>query len=148
MKTTKATKADDVQRAWHVIDAANQPVGRMASRVAQLLRGKHKPLFDYHTDCGDFVIIINADKAVWTGNKKDELVYWHTGYPGGIRSISRGDHMEKDAPKMIHRVVWGMMPKGPLGREMVKKLKVYTGAEHPHEAQNPQPYSLDKKSKS
>ena len=144
MNRTYVAKPDTVEQSWHVVDAANQPVGRLAVEVAKVLRGKHKPTFTPHVDCGDFVVVINADKAVWTGNKGEELVYWHTGWPGGIKNVSREDMKEKTPERMIEKAVWGMLPKGPLGRKMVKKLKVYAGAEHPHEAQNPQPLKVGK----
>lgn len=136
-KTTNA-KPHEVERAWYLVDAANVPIGRLASQVAQILRGKHKPSFSYHVDCGDYVVITNADKAVWTGGKGKELLYWHTGYPGGIRNISREDMLERTPEKVLEKVIIGMLPKGPLGRQMAKKLKVYTGTDHPHGPQDPQ----------
>jgi len=137
MNRTTTTKPDMVDRQWHVIDAAGIPVGRLAARVAQVLRGKHKPTFAYHIDTGDFVIVINAEQALLTGTKGKELLYWHTGWPGGIRNISRADLLEKNPVRLIEKSVWGMLPKGRLGRQIVKKLKVYAGSEHPHAAQNP-----------
>lgn len=137
MNRTTTTKPDMVDRQWHVIDAAGVPVGRLAARVAQVLRGKHKPTFAYHIDNGDFVIVINAEQALLTGTKGKELLYWHTGWPGGIRNISRADLLEKNPVRLIEKSVWGMLPKGRLGRQIVKKLKVYAGSEHPHAAQNP-----------
>lgn len=144
MNKTTSAKAGTIERAWYVVDAANVPIGRLAAQVAQVLRGKHKPSFSYHVDCGDFVVVTNADKAVWTGGKGKELLYWHTGYPGGIRNISREDMLERTPEKVIQKVVVGMLPKGVLGREMAKKLKVYSGPTHPHEAQNPQPLKISK----
>lgn len=144
MNRTYTAKPDTIERKWHVVDAAGVPVGRLAAQVAQILRGKHKPTFTYNMDCGDFVVIINADKAVWTGRKGDELVYWHTGWPGGIRNISREDFLLNKPERMIEKVVWGMLPKTKLGRQIVKKLKVYSGPEHPHTAQQPQPLSITK----
>lgn len=144
MNRTYVAKPDTVERKWHVVDAANVPIGRLAVEVAKVLRGKHKPTFSYHVDCGDFVVVVNADKAVWTGGKGKELMYWHTGWPGGIKNISREDMLETKPERVIEKVVWGMLPKGALGRQMVKKLKVYAGPEHPHGAQNPQPLSVVK----
>jgi large subunit ribosomal protein L13 len=145
MYKTFSAKPESIERTWHVIDASNIPVGRLAAQVAQILRGKHKPTFTYNQDCGDFVIIINADKAVWTGTKAKELLYWHTGWPGGLRNITRGELLETNPVRAIEKVVWGMTPKTKLGRALFKKLKVYAGPEHPHEAQNPQPFDISKK---
>jgi len=144
MNRTYTNKAGDIQRAWYVVDAAGIPVGRLAGQVAQVLRGKHKPTFQYNADAGDFVIIINADKVVLTGNKKDELIYWHTGWPGGLRNVSRGDLLENDPVKLVEKAVWGMCPKTKLGKALFKKLKVYSGADHPHASQNPQPLNIRK----
>ncbi len=144
MNRTYVAKPSTIERKWHIVDATGVPVGRLAAQVAQVIRGKHKPTFTYHMDCGDFVIVINADKAVWTGRKEEELIYWHTMYPGGIRNISRGDMMERTPTRMIEKVVWGMLPKHRLGRATIKKLKVYAGSEHPHEAQNPTPLKVTK----
>jgi large subunit ribosomal protein L13 len=119
-----------------VLDATGQSMGRLAVEAAKLLRGKHKPQWTPHVDCGDHVIIINADKVKLTGNnKKDEPIYHHTLYPGGIRSISRGRELEKDSVTAVTRVVKGMLPHNTLGAQMLKKLRVYAGAEHPHQAQ-------------
>lgn len=147
MNRTYTNKAGSIDRKWYVVDAAGMPVGRLAGQVAQILRGKNKPTFEYNQDCGDFVIIINAEKAVLTGNKKDELIYWHTGWPGGLRNVSRGDLLENDPVKLVSKAVWGMCPKTKLGRALFKKLKVYSGTEHPHTAQNPVPFNIkqDKK---
>lgn len=145
MNKTFSAKPESIERTWHLIDASNVPVGRLAAQVAQILRGKHKPTFTYNQDCGDFVVIINADKAVWTGTKAKELLYWHTGWPGGLRNISRGELLETNPVRAIEKVVWGMTPKTKLGRALFKKLKVYAGPEHPHEAQNPQPFDISKK---
>lgn len=144
MNRTTTTKPAEVERSWHVVDATDVPVGRLAAQVAQVLRGKHKPTFAYHVDTGDFVIVINADKAALTGGKGKELIYWHTGWPGGIRNISREDLREKNPVRLIEKSVWGMLPKGRLGRDIVKKLKVYAGSEHPHAAQNPTPLEVTK----
>ena len=145
MNKTYSAKPESIERTWHVVDAANVPIGRLAAQVAQILRGKHKPTFTYNQDCGDFVVVINASKAVWTGTKAKELLYWHTGWPGGLRNISRGELLETNSVRAIEKVVWGMIPKTKLGRATFKKLKVYAGSEHPHEAQNPQPLDISKK---
>lgn len=119
-------------------------LGRMASEVARILRGKHKPTFAPHLDCGDHVIIVNASKVHLTAGKRDKkLVWWHTGYPGGIRSRTYGEDLERDAAKAVKRTVRGMLPKGRLGRRMLKKLKVYAGPEHPHQAQKPKVLRID-----
>ena len=127
-----------------MVDATGIPVGRLAGQVAQVLRGKHKPTFAYNADCGDFVIIINAAKAVLTGNKKDELIYWHTMWPGGLRNVSRGKLLEENPVRLVEKAVWGMTPKTKLGHQIIKKLKVYADDQHPHEAQNPQPLNIRK----
>lgn len=144
MNRTYTAKPNEVERNWHVVDAANVPVGRLASRVAMVLRGKHKPTFTYSVDGGDFVVVINADKAVWTGTKGKELLYHHSGFPGGLKSISREDLLEKNPAGAIERCVWGMLPKNKIGRHMLRRLKVYSGPEHKHEAQNPQPLKVTK----
>jgi len=144
MNRTHVTKPAEVKHDWYVVDAANIPVGRLAAQVAQILRGKHKPTFNYHVDTGDFVVVVNADKAVWTGRKADELIYWHTMWPGGLRNIKRGDMLEKKPTRLIEKVVWGMLPKNQLGRHMLRKLKVYAGPEHPHSAQQPKPLKVTK----
>lgn len=138
MKTI-STKPHEVQRAWHVIDANEQVLGRLASKVAAILRGKHKPTYTPHVDTGDFVVIINAEKIKVTGNKVNDKIYnHHSNYPGGIKSINFKDLMAKDGTRALEIAIHGMMPKGPLGRQMARKLKIYAGAEHPHEAQQPQ----------
>jgi large subunit ribosomal protein L13 len=144
MNRTYTNKEGSIEHNWFVVDAAGIPVGRLAAQVAQVLRGKHKPTFAYNADCGDFVIIINADKVALTGGKKDELIYWHTGWPGGLRNVSRGDLLEKDPVKLVEKAVWGMCPKTKLGKALFKKLKVYAGSEHPHVAQNPKPLNVRK----
>ncbi len=144
MNRTYTAKPEEVERNWHVVDATNVPIGRLASRVAQVLRGKHKPTFSYSVDGGDFVVVINAAKAVWTGTKGKELLYHHSGFPGGLKSISREDLLEKNPEGAIERSVWGMLPKNKLGRHMLRRLKVYSGPEHKHEAQNPQPMKVTK----
>lgn len=133
-----------IDRKWYVVDAEGIAVGRLAGQVAQVLRGKHKPEFAYNADNGDFVVIINADKAKLTGNKGDELLYHHTGWPGGLRSVSRAKLLEENPTKLIEKAVWGMLPKTKLGKQIFTKLKVYAGSEHPHAAQNPQPLKVTK----
>jgi large subunit ribosomal protein L13 len=144
MNRTYTVKEGTIDRKWHVVDAAGVPVGRLAAQVAQVIRGKHKPTFSYNADCGDFVIVINAEKVVLTGNKKDELIYWHTGWPDGLKNISRGKMLEEDPVKLVEKAVWGMTPKTKLGHQIIKKLKVYAGTDHPHAAQNPQPLNIKK----
>ncbi len=139
---TYAVKQSDIERKWYVVDAAGQPVGRLAAKVAKILYGKHKPMFAYNADVGDYVIVINAEKAILTGNKSEELVYWHTLHPGGIKSISRGKLLDKNPEKLLYRAIWGMLPKHKLGRSMIKKLHIYSGPEHPHEAQKPEPLNI------
>ncbi len=133
---TYSTKASDIERKWHVIDASGKTLGRLASEVARLLRGKHKPIYVPHLDTGDYVIVINADKVRVTGNKaKQKLYYRHSGYPGGLKSTSLAEMMESQPTRAIEHAVRGMLPKNPLGRAMFKKLKVYAGPNHPHQAQ-------------
>ncbi len=144
MNRTTTVKEGSIDRKWYVVDATGIPVGRLAAQVSQILRGKSKPMFAYNADCGDFVVIINADKVVLTGRKQDELIYWHTGWPGGLRNVSRGEMLENSPEKLVSKVVWGMMPKTKLGKEMFKKLKVYAGSEHPHAAQNPEALKVTK----
>ncbi len=140
---TYSPKAGDIQREWHVIDARDVVLGRLAVQVATLLRGKHKPTFAPHVDCGDFVIVVNADKVSLSGNKRaDKLAYRHSGYPGGLKSISIGALLEKDPRRAIEKAVWGMLPKNKLGRQMMRKLKVYAGPEHPHQAQQPKTFEI------
>lgn len=137
MNRTFSAKPDTIERSWHLVDATGVPVGRLAAQVAQLLRGKHKPTFTYNQDCGDFVVVVNADKVVLTGGKRDELIYWHTMWPGGLRNVSRGEMLENNPCRLVEKAIWGMLPKTRLGRQIVKKLKVYAGSDHPHAAQNP-----------
>jgi large subunit ribosomal protein L13 len=137
MRTVSA-KESEISRKWYVLDAAGRPVGRIAVEAAKLLRGKHKAIFTPHVDTGDHVIIINADKAVLTGNKGAELIYWHSLYPGGLKSVSRAKEMATRPERTIMRAVKGMLPHNKLGARMLKKLRVYSGAEHPHEAQQPE----------
>ena len=139
MKTYSA-KPGDIERKWFVIDAEGVVLGRLASIVAMRLRGKHKPMYTPHIDCGDHIVIINADKVQLTGNKlADKIYYRHTGYPGGIRSTTAGKILDGKHPeRVVEKAVQRMIPKGPLGRQVLRKLKVYAGAEHPHEAQQPE----------
>ena len=136
---TYMAKAEDVQRKWYVVDAEGVVLGRLASQVASILRGKHKPTYTPHVDTGDYVIVLNADKIVLTGKKLDQKVYYHhTGFPGGLKeTVSRRLLAEKPEFAIQHAIV-GMLPKGPLGRKMAKKLKVYAGSEHEHAAQQPE----------
>ena len=141
---TFSPKAADVTRAWHVVDATDLPLGRLASEVATLLRGKHKPTFAPHIDGGDFVIVVNAEKvAVTSGKSQSKIYYRHSGYPGGIKAESFESLRLRRPEAIIERAVRGMLPKNKLGRQMARKLKVYAGAEHPHAAQQPQPLELD-----
>ncbi|MEE8319105.1 MAG: 50S ribosomal protein L13 [bacterium] len=137
MKTYSAKKSD-VERNWVVVDAEGQVLGRLASRIALILRGKDKPIFTPHVDTGDFVVVVNADKVILSGNKLDEKVYyWHSGYPGGIKGIKAKDLLEKKPEELVRKAVKGMLPKNKLGRKIFNKLKVYAGPDHPHEAQQP-----------
>ncbi|GAA1533773.1 large subunit ribosomal protein L13 [Microbacterium ginsengiterrae] len=144
MTRTYTPKTGQVQRDWVVIDAADVVLGRLASHAAALLRGKHKPTFANHVDTGDFVVIINADKVALTGQKlQKKMAYRHSGYPGGLKSVSYEELLEKNPVRAVEKAVRGMLPKNSLGRQQLSKLKVYVGAEHPHAAQQPQPYTLD-----
>ena len=140
---TYSPKAGEITRTWHVIDATDVVLGRLASNVAKLLRGKHKTIFAPHVDTGDFVIIINADKVVLTGAKKQQKMdYRHSGFPGGLRATSYSDLLESNPRRVVEKAVKGMLPHNKLGRQQITKLKVYTGSEHPHAAQSPVPYEL------
>jgi large subunit ribosomal protein L13 len=140
---TYSPKPADIQREWLIIDAEDVVLGRLAVQTANLLRGKHKPTFAPHMDMGDFVIVINAEKVHLSGNKKTtKLAYRHSGYPGGLSSTPIGELLENDARKAIEKAVWGMLPKNRLGRQMLKKLKVYSGPEHPHAAQQAKPFEI------
>jgi large subunit ribosomal protein L13 len=144
MKTISARKTD-VTKKWHVIDADGLVVGRLAARVAAILRGKNKPIFTPHVDTGDFVVIVNADKVRFTGNKLDKKMYYrHSGYPGGLKTTTAKEVMKESPEKVIYSAVRGMLPKNKLGRQQFKKLKIYSGADHPHGAQNPEELSLRK----
>ncbi len=140
---TFSPKPGDVQRQWHVIDATDVVLGRLAVQTANLLRGKHKAMFAPHVDTGDFVIIVNAEKVALSGTKKTtKMAYRHSGYPGGLSATPIGELLEKDARKAVEKAVWGMLPKNRLGRQMLKKLKVYSGPDHPHAAQKAKPFEI------
>lgn len=136
--TTHSVKAKEIEKKWYIIDAANKPLGRVASEAAKLLKGKHKPTYSTHLDCGDYVIIINSDKAVLTGNKLNNKVYrHHTGYIGGLKEVSYKDMMANQSDKAFLLAVKGMLPKNSLGRQLLTNVRVFKGSEHNHEAQKP-----------
>ena len=144
MTRTYSPKAHEIQRDWFIIDATDIVLGRLASHVAILLRGKHKATFANHMDTGDFVIIINAEKVALTGQKLlQKKAYRHSGYPGGIKAVTYAEMLEKNPGRAVEKAVRGMLPKNSLGAAQLRKLKVYTGAEHPHAAQQPKTYTLD-----
>ncbi len=133
----------EVERKWYVIDAEGKTLGRLATEIARLLRGKTKPQYTPHVDTGDFVIVVNAEKVAVTGKKAEQKVYRrHTGHPGGLKTTSYGQMMERRPEEILRKAVYGMMPKTRLGRKQFRKLKIYAGPEHPHAAQNPQPYEV------
>ena len=137
--TTHSVKAKEIERKWYVIDAADKPLGRVATEVAKLLKGKHKPTYSTHLDCGDFVIVINSDKIVLTGNKLNDKYYrHHSGYMTGLKEINYKDLMAKSSDKALTLAVKGMLPKNSLGRSMITKLKIYKGSEHNNAAQKPE----------
>jgi len=143
LKKTYSPKLAEIEHRWHVLDAAGIPLGRLASLAARLLMGKHKPTYATHIDTGDFVIVINAEKAVLTGAKEENKIYYHhTGYPGGIKSETAAKRRVRRPTKMVEDAVWGMLPKGPLGRQQLRKLKVYAGPAHPHQAQQPESFDV------
>lgn len=143
MTRTYSPKADEIQRDWVVIDATDVVLGRLASHTAALLRGKHKPTFAPHMDSGDFVIIINAEKVALTGQKAaQKKAYRHSGYPGGLKATTYSELLEKNPVRAVEKAVRGMLPKNSIGRAQLRKLKVYTGSEHPHAAQQPKQYTL------
>ena len=140
---TYSPKPADVTREWHVIDATDVVLGRLAVQIATLLRGKHKPTFAPHVDGGDFVVVINASKISLSGKKRtDKLAYRHSGHPGGLTATPVGEILEKDPRKAVEKAVWGMLPKNRLSRQLLGKLKVYAGPEHPHVAQQPKPFEI------
>lgn len=137
MKTYTA-KPEDIEREWFLVDAEGKTLGRLAAEIAKVLRGKHKPIYTPHLDCGDYVIVVNADKVRVTGQKLDQKMYYrHSGYPGGLTSINLRDQLQKHPERVLEAAVRGMLPKNPLGRKMFRKLKVYAGDSHPHQAQQP-----------
>ena len=143
MHPTRSVRPADVERDWFVLDAHEQILGRIATRVATVLRGKHKASFTPHVDGGDFVIVVNARHVKLSGRKLDQKTYWrHSGYPGGIRSVNARRLLETHPERVLEYAVKGMLPKGPLGRKMIRKLKVYADGEHPHAAQKPQPLEI------
>ncbi|MFN2290020.1 MAG: 50S ribosomal protein L13 [Anaerolineae bacterium] len=140
---TFTAKKEEIERGWYVVDAEGQTLGRLASKIAPILKGKHKPIYTPHLDCGDFVVVINADKVRVTGRKMDQKFYYrHSGYPGGIKSISLRDQLAQHPERVVQAAVRGMLPKNKLGRKMIKKLKVYAGDSHPHSAQQPKSLEL------
>ncbi|MCX7973473.1 MAG: 50S ribosomal protein L13 [Candidatus Aminicenantes bacterium] len=143
MEKTYTPKASEIHRRWWLIDADGQILGRLATTIARLLRGKDKPEFTPFMDTGDFVIVINAEKIKVTGRKLDEKIYFsHSGYPGGLKARTLREMLAKKPEEVIRHAVWGMIPKNRLGRKLIKKLKIYRGPNHPHEAQQPQPYLI------
>lgn len=144
MEKTYVTKSEDIQREWYVVDATGQTLGRLASRVARILRGKHRPIYSPAMDTGDYVIVVNAEKVSVTGRKLDQKMYYRaSGYPGGLKSITLREQLEKHPTRVVEHAVRGMLPKSRLGRRVFKKLKVYAGPEHPHQAQQPKPWELE-----
>jgi large subunit ribosomal protein L13 len=142
-KYTYSAKQDDIQKKWWVVDADGMVLGRLASLVAARLRGKHNPLFTPHVDCGDFVVVVNADKIMLTGRKRQQKIYYrHSGYIGGLKEITAEKLLEKRPEDLVRFAVKGMLPKNSLGRSMFSKLKVYAGGEHPHQAQQPQVFDV------
>ena len=142
MKTV-SMRAQDVRRSWFIVDAEGKTLGRLATEVARRLRGKHKPEYTPHVDTGDYIVVVNASKVQVTGAKTTDKIYWHhTGYPGGIKGISFQHLRETHPERIIERAVKGMLPRNPLGRDMLRKLKVYAGNEHPHSAQQPEPLEI------
>jgi large subunit ribosomal protein L13 len=136
---TFTPKPASIQRAWHVVDASDLPLGRLASEVAQILRGKHKPIYTPHLDTGDFVIVVNAEKIAVTSDKSQSKIYYrHSGFPGGIKAETFESLLQRRPEAVVERAVRGMLPKNKLGRKMLRKLRVYAGPDHPHEAQQPQ----------
>jgi len=140
---TYTVRKGDIRREWYVVDAQGKTLGRLASEIAKILRGKHKPIYVPHLDCGDYVIVVNAEKVRVTGKKLDQKFYYrHSGYPGGLKSINLRDQLQKHPTRVLEAAVRGMLPKNRLGRAMIKKLKVYAGDSHPHQAQQPRALEL------
>ena len=143
MRTTYMAKPETVERKWYIVDAAGKRVGRLATEIATILRGKHKPEFTPHVDTGDFVIVINAEKVVFTGNKLEKKFYYrHSGYPGGLKAVKAADMLQRHPERVMEKAVRGMLPHNRLGDDQYRKLKVYAGSEHPHAAQKPEPWPV------
>ena len=143
VKKTYSPKLAEIEHRWHVLDAAGIPLGRLASLAARLLTGKHKPTWAPHLDTGDFVIVVNAEKAVLTGRKEEQKIYYsHSGYPGGLKAESAAHRRQRRPTKLVEDAVWGMLPKSKLGLRQLRKLKVYAGPAHPHQAQQPESYDV------
>ncbi len=143
MRTTYMAKPGSVERKWYVVDAAGKRVGRLATEIATVLRGKHKPEYTPHVDTGDFVVVINADKVVFSGNKMEKKFYYrHSGYPGGLKAVKAADMLQKYPERIMEKAVRGMLPHNRLGDDQYRKLKVYAGSEHPHAAQKPEPWPV------
>lgn len=142
LKMTRSAKTGEGGRNWYIVDAQDLTLGRIASRIASVIRGKHKSSFTPHADVGDFIVVINAEKVKLTGNKmNDKLYHWHSEYPGGLSTRTAGEMLATKPGEVFRRAVWGMLPKGRLGRQLITKLKVYAGPNHPHQAQQPKPLS-------
>lgn len=140
---TYTTKPADIVRKWYVVDADGQTLGRLSTKIAALLKGKHKPIYSPHVDCGDYVIVINAEKIHTTGRRLDQKKYYrHSGYPGGLTEVTLRDQLERHPTRPLEAAVKGMLPKNRLGRQMIKKMKIYAGSEHPHAAQMPEVLEL------
>jgi large subunit ribosomal protein L13 len=140
---TYSGKKEELEREWYIVDAEGQTLGRLASRIAPILRGKHKPTYTPHLDCGDYVVVVNAEKVRVTGRKLEQKAYYrHSGYPGGLKTITLRDQLDKHPERVLRAAVKGMLPKNRLGRRMFKKLKVYASDAHPHQAQQPKPLEL------
>ena len=143
-ETTYSPKAAEIEKSWHVVDADGVPLGRLCTEVARLLRGKHKPTWAPHIDTGDFVVVVNAEKVVLTGRKEQDKIYYRsTTRPGSIKSETAAERRRKHPERLVEAGVWGMLPKGPLGRKQYSKLKVYAGPSHPHQAQQPRPFEVE-----
>ncbi len=143
MNKTYVTKPAEVERSWYVVDAQGKTFGRLSSEIAKILRGKHKPIYSPSVDCGDYIVVINAEKIHVTGRKKDQKFYYHhSGYMGGLKQVSLRDQLQNNPDRVIISAVKGMLPKNVLGRSMIKRLKVYAGSEHPHDAQQPETLEL------
>lgn len=144
MQKTYYPKPDEINREWHLVDANDQNLGRLASEIAKILIGKHKPIYTPGVETGDFVVVVNAERIRVTGNKLDDKYYYrHSGYPGGIKKISLREQLARYPERVILKAVWGMLPHNKIGRRLLKKLKVYAGPDHPHQAQSPKPLDLE-----